>query len=78
MDKAAKLHASRAAAPPLDILDLVPRIRRAPPINFGEILPVRAFGLLVFEALDRGMPLGAWIGFYHYPDPSVIAALDDI
>ena len=59
MDEAVKLHASRAAAPPLDILDLVPRSRRAPPINFGEISPVRAFCLLVFEALDRGMPLSA-------------------
>ena len=78
MDKAVKLRASHAAAPPLDILDLVPRSRRAPPINFREILPFRAFGLLVFEALDRGMPVSDWIGFYHYPDPHVIVALDDI
>ena len=78
MDKAVQLRASHAAAPPLDILDLIRRGRRAQPINFGEILPFRAFGLLVAEAFDRGMPLGAWIGFYRYPDPSVIAALDDI
>ena len=78
MDKAVKLRASHAAAPPLDIVDLVLRSRRAPPINFGEILPFRAFGLLVAEAFDRGMPLSDWIWFYHYPDPSVIAALDDI
>ena len=49
-----KLRASHAAAPPLDILDLVPRSRRAPPINFGEISPVRAFGLLVVEVLTVG------------------------
>ena len=78
MDKAVKLRASHAAAPPLDILDLVRRSRRAPPINFGEILPVRAFGLLVVEAFDRGMPPSAWIGFYRHPDPHVIVALDDI
>ena len=54
MDKAVKLRASHAAAAPLDILDLVPRRRRAPPINFREILPVRAFGLLVVEVLTVG------------------------
>ena len=78
MDKAVKLRASHAAAPPLDILDLVRRSRRAPPINFGEILPVRAFGLLVVEAFDRGMPPSAWIGFYRHPDPHVTVALNDI
>ena len=78
MDKAVKLRASHAAPQPLDIVDLVLRSRRARPNNFGEILPVLAFGLLVVEALDRGMPLSAWIGFYRYPDPRVSVALDNI
>ena len=40
--------------------------------------PVSPFGLLVVEGFDRGMPVSDWIGFYRYPDPRVIAALDDI
>ena len=78
IDEAVKLRASHAAVPPLDILDLVLQGRRARPLNFGDISPVSAFGLLVVEAFDRGMPVSDWIGFYRYPDPRVIAALDVI
>jgi len=56
---------------------LVLRGRRARPINFGEISPVSPFGLVGVEAFDRGMPVSDWIGFYRYPDPRVIAALDN-
>ena len=52
--------------------------RRTRPLTFGEVSPVSPFGLLVVEAFDRGMPVSDWIGFYRYPDPRVIAALDDI
>ena len=78
IDDALKLRASHPAAPTLDILDLVLQGRRARPIDFGEVSPVSPFGLLVVEAFDRGMPVSDWIGFYRYPDPRVIAALDDI
>ncbi|MBE0548410.1 MAG: hypothetical protein IH627_12335 [Rubrivivax sp.] len=78
MDDALKLRASHPAAPSLDILDLVLQSRRARPIRFGAVSPVSPFGLLVVEAFDRGMPVSDWIGFYWYPDPRVIAALDDI
>ena len=60
------------------ILDLVLQGRRTRPLSFGTISPVSPFGLLVVEAFDRGMPVSDWIGFYRYPDPRVIAALDDI
>ena len=78
MDEALKLRASHAAAPPLDILDLVLRGRRARALNFGDISPISAFDLLVVEVFDRGMPVSDWIGLYRHPDPRVIAALDDI
>lgn len=76
IDDALKLRASHPAAPTLDILDVVLQGRRAPPIDFGEISPVSPFGLLVVEEFNRGMPASDWIGFYRYPDPRVIAALD--
>ena len=78
MDEALKLRATHAAAPPLDILDLVLRGRRARALNFGDISPISAFDLLVVEVFDRGMPVSDWIGLYRHPDPRVIAALDDI
>ncbi|MBE0546161.1 MAG: hypothetical protein IH627_00580 [Rubrivivax sp.] len=78
IDDALKLRASHPAAPSLDILDLVLQGRRARPISFGAVSPVSPFGLLVVEAFDRGMPVSDSIGFYRYPDPRVIAALDDI
>ena len=78
VDDALKLRASHPAASTLDILDLVLRGRRSRPIDFGEVSPVSPFGLLVVETFDRGMPVSDWVGFYRYPDPRVIAALDDI
>jgi hypothetical protein len=78
IDEALKLRASHTAVPPLDILDPVLQGRRARPINFGDISPVSAFGLLVVEAFDRGMSVSDWIGFYRYADPRVITALDDV
>ncbi|MDP1901151.1 MAG: hypothetical protein Q8K96_11940 [Rubrivivax sp.] len=54
------------------------RGRRGRPINFGDVAPVSAFGLLVAEAFDRGMPVSDWIGFYRFPAPRVIAALDGV
>lgn len=77
IDESSKLRGSHPAAPPLDVLDLVLRGRRARPINFGEISPVSPFGLVGVEAFDRGMPVSDWIGFYRDPDPRVIAALDN-
>ena len=78
VDDALKVRASHPAAPTMDILALVLQGRRTRPLTFGEISPVSPFGLLVVEAFDRGMPVSDWIGFYRYPDPRVIAALDDI
>ena len=78
IDDALKVRASHPAVPTMDILDLVLQGRRARPLNFGAVSPVSPFGLLVVEAFDRGMPVGDWIGFYRYPDPRVIAALDGI
>jgi hypothetical protein len=78
IDDALKVRASHPAVPTMDILDLVLQGRRTRPLNFGAISPVSPFGLLVVEAFDRGMPVSDWIGFYRYPDPRVIAALDDI
>ena len=78
IDESLKLRASHPAVPPLDILDLVLRGRRARPINFAEISPVSPFGLLVVGAFDRGMPVSDWVGFYRFPDPRVVAALDGV
>jgi hypothetical protein len=78
IDESVNLRASHPAVPPLDILDLVLRGRRTRSINFGVISPVSPFGLLVAEAFDRGMPVSDWVGFYRFPDPRVIAALDEI
>ena len=78
VDDALKVRASHPAAPTMDILALVLQGRRTRPLTFGEISPVSPFGLLVVETFDRGMPVSDWIGFYRYPDPRVIAALDDI
>ena len=78
IDDALKVRASHPAVPTMDILDLVLQGRRTRPLNFGAISPVSPFGLLVVEAFERGMPVSEWIGFYRYPDPRVIAALDDI
>ena len=78
IDESLKLRASHPAAPPLDVLDLVLRGRRGRPINFGDVAPVSPFGLLVVEAFDHGMPVSDWIGFYRFPDPRVIAALDGV
>jgi hypothetical protein len=78
IDDALKVRVSHPAVPTMDILDLVLQGRRARPLNFGAISPVSPFGLLVVEAFDRGMPVSDWIGFYRYPGPRVIAALDDI
>ena len=78
IDDALKVRLSHPAVPTMDILDLVLQGRRTRPLNFGAISPVSPFGLLVVEAFDRGMPVSDWIGFYRYPDPRVIAALDDI
>ena len=78
IDEALKVRASHPAVPTMDILDLVLQGRRTRPFNFGAISPVSPFGLLVVEAFDRGMPVSDWIGFYRYPDPRVIAALNDI
>ena len=75
---ALKVRASHLAVPTMDILDLVLQGRRARPLNFGAVSPVSPFGLLVVDAFDRGMSVSEWIGFYRYPDPRVIAALDDI
>ena len=78
IDDALKVRASHPAVPTMDILDLVLQGRRTRPLNFGAVSPVSPFNLLVVEAFDRGMPVSDWIGFYRYPDPRVIAALDDI
>jgi len=78
IEDALKVRASHPAVPTMDILDLVLQGRRARPLNFGAVSPVSPFGLLVVEAFDRGMPASDWIGFYRYPAPRVIAALDDI
>jgi hypothetical protein len=78
IDDALKVRASHPAVPTMDILDLVLQGRRTRPFNFGAVSPVSPFGLLVVEAFDRGMPESDWIGLYRYPDPLVIAALDDI
>ncbi len=82
MDDALKLRASHSAVSPLGIVDLVlslPQQRqRARSLNFGDISAVSAFGLLVVEAFDRGMPVSFRIGFYRYPDPRVIAAFNDV
>ena len=77
IDDALKVRASHPAVPTMDILDLVLQGRRTRQLNFGAVSPVSPFGLLVVEAFDRGMPVSDWIGFYRYPDPRVIAALDD-
>ena len=78
IEDALKIRASHPAAPTVDILSLVLQGRQTRPLNFGKVSPVSPFGLLVVEAFDRGMPVSDWIGFYRYPDPRVIAALDDI
>ena len=78
IDGVLKVRASHPAVPTMDILDLVLQGRRTRLLNFGAVSPVSLFGLLVVEAFDRGMPVSDWIGYYRYPDPRVIAALDDI
>ena len=78
IDDALKLRASHTSVPSLDVLDLVLQGRRFRSLNFGDVAPVRSFGLLVAEAFDRGMPVSDRIGLYRNPNPRVVAALDDI
>ena len=58
-----KLQDSHPTAPPLNVLGLVLRGRRAQPISFGDVSSVSQFGLLVVEAFGRSMPVSDWVGF---------------